>query len=192
MEVLTKNKAELLNLFITNPEKSFYMQEIGRILGRKPGVFQRTLNNMVAEGILKNEYKANARYFWVNRQYPLYKELKNIVSKTVGVRRSIQKAIGRLKDIHLAFIYGSFAKGKTHASSDIDLIIIGRPDENALISELDKLENLLQREINYNLYSPENFKSDVRGKDPFLLEVLSGKKMMLAGSADELRQIYKK
>jgi hypothetical protein len=74
MEVLTKNKAELPKLFFTNPEKSFYMQEIGRILGRKPGVFQRTLNNMVAEGILKSEYKANARYFGINRQYPLYKE----------------------------------------------------------------------------------------------------------------------
>ena len=49
MKVLTKNKANLLKLFLTNPEKSFYMQEIGRILSKKPGVFQRTLNNMVDE-----------------------------------------------------------------------------------------------------------------------------------------------
>lgn len=59
MKPLTKNRAELLKLFHTNPDRSFYMQEIGRILGKKPGTFQRTLNNMVSEGILTSEYMAN-------------------------------------------------------------------------------------------------------------------------------------
>lgn len=192
MTVFTKNKTELLKLFFTSPEKSFYMQEIGRILGRKAGVFQRTLNNMAAEGILESEYRANARYFRVNKRYPLYKELKNIVSKSAGVQENIQEALRGLKNIQLAFIYGSFAKDKAHAASDIDLIIVGKPDENALIAELDKLEHRLQREINYNLYSPEKFKSDIKGRNPFLLEVLNNKKMMLIGSQDGLREIYKK
>ena len=82
MKRLTKNRAELLTLFFTNPDQSFYMQEIARILGKKPGIFQRTLNNLVSEGIVVSEYKAHARYFKVNKQYPLFKELKNIVFKT--------------------------------------------------------------------------------------------------------------
>ena len=168
------------------------MQEIGRILGRKPGVFQRTLNNMATEGILDSEYKANARYFRINKKYPLYQELKSIVSKTAGVQGSIQEALKKLKNIHFAFIHGSFAKNKTRAASDIDLIIVGKPDENALIAELDKLENRLQREINYNLYSLKKFKLDIKSKNPFLWEVLNGKKIMLIGSADELRHIYQK
>ena len=192
MAVFTKNKAELLKLFFTNPERSFYMQEIGRILGRKPGVFQRTLNNMAAEGILESEYRANARYFHINKRYPLYKELKNIVSKSAGVPENIAEALRGLNNIQFAFIYGSFAKDKAHAASDIDLIIIGKPDENALIAGLDKLEHRLQREINYNLYSPEKFKSDIKGKNPFLREVLNNKKMMLIGSEDELRKIHKR
>ena len=192
MDVLTKNKAQLLSLFTTNPEKSFYMQEIGRILGKKPGIFQRTLNNMVTEGILQSEYKANARYFWINKQYPLYNELKNIVSKTVGIQESLRRVLDKLKNIQFAFIYGSFAKSKAHAISDIDLIIIGKPNENVLIAELDQLENYLQREINYNLYSMEQFKSDIKNNNPFLLEVLNSKKILLIGSANELRQIYKK
>ena len=89
MSELTKNRAELLRLFFTNPEQSFYIQEIGRILGKKPGIFQRTLNNMEKEGILVSEYKANARYFKTNRMYPLYRELKSIIFKTVGVTGSL-------------------------------------------------------------------------------------------------------
>jgi len=32
MSPLTKTRAALLKLFFTNPERSFYMQEIGRIM----------------------------------------------------------------------------------------------------------------------------------------------------------------
>ena len=188
METLTKNKAELLNLFITNPQRSFYMQEIGRILNKKPGVFQRSLNAMTAEGVLESEYKANARYFRINPRYPLFHELKGIVTKTVGVESKIREVLGRLHEIRCAFIYGSFAKNKTHAASDIDLIIIGRPDENALILGLDQLERYLQREINYNLYSVESFQSEIKKKNPFLLEVLKGKKTWVIGSCDEFRK----
>lgn len=80
--LLSKNKTKLLKFFFSHPEQQFYMQEIGRRMGNKPGVFQRTLYDLEKQGILKSEYKANARYFMVNKGYPLYKELKNIVFKT--------------------------------------------------------------------------------------------------------------
>lgn len=190
MDVLTKNKAELLRVFFTNPGKSFYMQEIGRILGKKPGVFQRTLNKMVAEGVLESERKANTRHFWANNQYPLYKELKSIIFKTVGIQGSLREALNDFKKIRLAFIYGSFAKIKENNLSDIDIMIIGEPNESVLIARLDKLENQLQREINYHLYSLRSFKSDIKNGNPFLKGIIRDKKIMLIGSENELRQIY--
>ena len=85
------------------------MQEIGRILGKKPGVFQRTLNNLVSEGVVESEHKANARYFKANKHYPLYKELKSIVFKTVGVEASLKVELNQINGIQFAFIYGSYA-----------------------------------------------------------------------------------
>ncbi|MFH1772300.1 MAG: nucleotidyltransferase domain-containing protein [Candidatus Omnitrophota bacterium] len=191
MKIPTKSRAELLKLFLTNPQKSFYMQEIGRILKKKPGTFQRTINNMVSEGVLESEYRANARYFKVNKNYPLYKELKSIVFKTVGVGGSIREVLGKVGNIKFAFIYGSCAKGKENYLSDIDLLVIGIPDENKLIAELDKLEGQLQREINYKLYSFKEFKKLIAQREPFLLHILEDKKIMLAGDDSELRKIYK-
>lgn len=81
---LTKNKIKLLRLFFEHPERSFYMHEIGRLIGKKPGVFQKTLYGMEGAGIVLSEYKANARYFKVNREYPIYNELKSIVYKMSG------------------------------------------------------------------------------------------------------------
>ena len=84
---LSKNQLLLLRLVYANPEKSFYMQEIGRILGKKPGVFQRTLNGLVEDGILLSEFRGHARFFQANARYPLFPELKKIVEKTAGVER---------------------------------------------------------------------------------------------------------
>lgn len=191
MRELTKNRAELLRLFLTNPEQSFYIQEIGRILSKKPGIFQRTLNNMEKEGILVSEYKANARYFKTNKDYPLYKELKSIVFKTVGVSGGLKEALNKVRNIDFSFIYGSYAKAKENYLSDIDLVVIGNPNEDLLIRELDKLEDALNREINYKLYSLKDFKKEIKEKEPFLLEILRDKKIMLIGEEDELRKVLK-
>ncbi|MFH1768346.1 MAG: nucleotidyltransferase domain-containing protein [Candidatus Omnitrophota bacterium] len=189
MKIPAKNTGKLLALFFSNPEKSFYMREIGRILGKKPGTFQRTLNNMVSEGILQSEYKTNSRYFKANKKYFLYKEFKSIVSKTTGIQDSIKEVLNKIGKVKFAFIYGSFAKNKEKSISDIDIFVVGNPDENLLIRELDKLEERLQREINYKLYSTELFKKDVKQKDPFILSVLKDKKIMFIGKEYELRKI---
>jgi outer membrane protein TolC len=83
MKLISKNKAKILKLFYAHPEEQFYIQQIGRLLGKKPGVFQRALNNLEQEGILQSEYKANARFFKINKGYPVYQELKSIIFKTV-------------------------------------------------------------------------------------------------------------
>lgn len=82
MKLFSKNKVSLLKFFYAHPEKQFYIQEMGRLLGKKPGVFQRALNNLYDQGLLISEYKANARFFSINKNSPIYNELKSIISKS--------------------------------------------------------------------------------------------------------------
>jgi len=191
MKELTRNRAELMRLFFTNPDQSFYMQEIGRILGKKPGNFQRVINNMEKEGVLVSERKANARYFKANKEYALYEEMKNIVFKTVGVTGSIKDVLRKIGGIDHAFIYGSYAKANENYLSDIDLIVVGKCDEDQLIKDFDNLEELLKRDINYKLYTFSDFKKEITRKEPFLLNILHDRKIMLIGDENDLRKILK-
>jgi len=190
MNILSKNKADLLSLFFTNPERSFYIQEIGRILDKKPGTFQRTLNNLISEGILTSEYKGNLRFIKVNKEYPIYNELKNIIFKTMGIQGSIRQILKEIGDIRIAFIYGSYAKSRENILSDVDLLIVGDPDEGNLIKKLDDLEEKLKRQINYKLYNFNDFKKEIKEKEPFILGILKDKKIILMGDKNDLQEVY--
>jgi predicted nucleotidyltransferase len=159
------------------------MQEVARILGKRAGVFQRTLNTLAEEGLLKSEYRANARYFQANTKSPFYPEFKSLVAKSAGVAESLKGMVSRLRGVKTAAIYGSFAKDSGRPDSDIDLLIVGKPQlERKLLKEILLLEKGIQREINYKIYSETEYRKKRAGRDPFLEEVLSGKMIVLKGN----------
>lgn len=192
MGIFSKNKSALLKIFFTNPEQKFYIQEIGRILSKKPGEFQRELNNLEKEGILISEYSGNLRYFSVNKEYPLYDELKNIVFKTIGIIGSLKEIILKIGKVKFCFIYGSYAKSQENLLSDIDIFFIGDIDENLLVNYIEKTEKSLKRDINYKLLKFTDFKKEIISNNAFVLNILKDKKIMIAGSEDELRRFTEK
>lgn len=180
---LTKNQRLLLALFYTNPGKAFYLQEIGRILGKSPGVFQRTLNHLVEDGVLTSDYRGRARFFQANTRQPVYRELKGIIAKTAGVEASLRALVEGVHEITMALLYGSFAKGIERGESDVDLLVVGAPKaERQLLRGIPRLEKLLQREINYKLYTEAEYGNKRSTGDPFLEEVLRNRHVVLKGS----------
>jgi len=182
-------KASLLRIFFSNPGREFYMHELGRILGKKPGTFQRALNGLAQSGILDSTFRGNARFFRANPNHPLFDEIKSIVFKTVGVLGSLKDILLDAGGVEFAFIYGSFAKGKENSLSDIDLLIIGNSDEDKIIGALDRLEAQLKREINFKLLTPDDFSSALRRNEAFLRGVLKDRKIMVIGGEDGLRRV---
>lgn len=185
----TKNQSKILEIFFRNPEKEYYFRELASILGKKPGVFQRDINNLTKMGILQSQYKANSRFFSLNKNYPLYKELKSIFFKTVGVQGQLEKMLIKLKNIKIAFIFGSFAQNKEDSYSDIDLMLIGNPDEDTLVLQISRLERHLDREINYHIFTPADWIKKIRQKDSFLENIIAHPKIFLIGNENELSKI---
>jgi predicted nucleotidyltransferase len=186
--MLGKTKSEILGIFFTNPEKSYYIGELGRILNKKPGVFQHTLNRLVKDNILYSEYQGNQRYFKLNKNYIFFDELKNIIYKTTGIFGILKKEFLKIKNINFVFIYGSFAKGKQNLYSDVDLFIVGKADENKIISMIDKIEKKFNREINYKILNLDELKKHIDKKNPFILNILNEKKFFIIGDEDEFRK----
>lgn len=175
----TKNQTLILEIFFNHPEKFYYLRELARLLGKEPGVFQKDINKLVEGGLLESHLESNRRFFKLNKKYPLYKEIKLVFFKTVGVKGRLQDELKKIKGIREAFIYGSFAREEEKATSDIDIFIIGSIDEDELIDLITRLENKFDREINYTLMTEKEFQNKLKGGDSFLQNILRQKTIKL-------------
>ena len=179
-------RAKILGWLFTHPDESFFVRQIALILREDPTNVSREMAKLEELGILRSKRNGNLKHFQTNQDCPFFEELKGLVLKTTGVAGQIRASLDKLTGIEYAFIYGSYAKGEERADSDVDLLIIGDVDMDRLDSNLGKLEKTLGREINYILYSMEEFKSKKKAKDGFLMDVLSGKKIMVVGAENGL------
>lgn len=182
----SKIRRELLALFFTNPSQRYYLRELERLLGYSAGSIRRELLRFSKDSLFDTEKVGNLLYYSLNTNHPLFKELQGIVSKTVGVEGSLKKALSSVKGIETAFIYGSFASGKQKAISDIDLMIIGNPDNSILNDKITALERKLKREISVSLYSPREYKKRKKDKSGFILELLKQPRIIVMGKEDAL------
>ncbi|MDP8253363.1 MAG: nucleotidyltransferase domain-containing protein [Candidatus Kaelpia aquatica] len=182
----SKIRRALLALFFTNKSKKFYLRELERILGYSAGNIRRELLKFQKDTLLETSRSGNLLYYSLNVKHPLFNELKNIIAKTVGIEGLLKKALSYIKGINFAFIYGSFASGKENFSSDIDLMIIGEPEDSLLYDKIAELEKKLEREINPSIYSAEEFNLKKRDKNGFIMDLLNNPKIMIIGKEDEL------
>ena len=178
------NQSLILAILSENPQREYYLRELGRLVGKKPGVFQIGINSLEKQGWVVSRKQGPLRLFRINEQHPLYKEIKAVVRKTAGVEAELKRLVNSIEGIGLALIYGSYAKDSMRPDSDIDVMVVVADSkaEDKLVAELSRLEKTLGREINYKLYEEKDFKHRRKSKDPFLTEVLSDKHMILKGA----------
>jgi len=186
----SKARVDVLKLFFFNPEDSFYQRQISKLSGQSIRAVQREVRRLEELGIIEKSIQGNRIYYKVNKNCPIFKELKNILLKSVGIAQVLK---GNLKNhnIQVAFIYGSYARNRENLLSDIDLIVIGKISSRELSRLLSKPRKELMREINYVVFSPKEFKERVKQKDHFLNSVLKEEKIFIVGDINELKAIIK-
>ena len=185
---ITKSKIrqDLLTLFFTNQSQKYYLRELQRILGYSAGSIRRELLKYQKDNLFNTQKVGNLLYYSLNTKHPLFKELKSIISKTIGIEGGLRKALLSIEGIKIAFIYGSFAAKREKVTSDIDIMIIGNPDTSVLNEKVAELERRLKREINISIYSPEEYERKKLLKSGFTIDVINNPKIMLVGKGDDL------
>jgi predicted nucleotidyltransferase len=119
----------------------------------------------------------------------LQRELSSLVASGILVhRREGTRAYFK----ESAFIYGSVARSREHAMSDVDVMVIGRAGLADLSPALRKAEERLCREVNVTAYSPEKFREKIKSGGHFLAAVLRGRKQFLKGGQSDLDELVGK
>ncbi|OGS22543.1 MAG: hypothetical protein A2252_02915 [Elusimicrobia bacterium RIFOXYA2_FULL_39_19] len=185
MDILNVSRSkltrDLLGFYFANADKEFYLRELEKSLHHSVGNIRRQLKKFEKIGLFYSSAKGNLVFFRLNKKFHLYNELKSMVTKTVGISGLFKAGLSHINGIEIAFIYGSFAKGNENEKSDIDLCVVGKVDNYELIKSVHKLETKLQREINYTLFSSEEFKNKRKQKGGFVELLLKEKIIPITG-----------
>lgn len=155
--ISSKTRIKLLLKFFLNSSTTAYLRSLESEFGESSNAIRMELNKMEEAGMLKSFMNGNKKMYQANEQYPLFREIHNILLKTIGIDQIIDKVINRLGAVKQVFLVGEFAKGID--SPIIDLLIIGEVDKQYLLELAEKAEELISRKIRYLVYGTEEFES---------------------------------
>lgn len=181
-------RAKLLGWLFAHPGDRFFVRQLTALLGEDSTNISRELARLERLGILLCKTEGRQKYYQANRKCAVFEELRGLALKTAGLADVLREALSAVsKDIEFAFLYGSQADGTAGAASDIDLMVVGDVEEKVLHSAVSGAEDRLSRQVNYTLLSAREFRKRRKEESGFLARVLTGPKIDIIGSADEIR-----
>jgi len=169
-------RADVLSLLLNSPDEQFYIREIAELLRKNPSGVKRELDNLEKMEIVISEKVANLKYFKANKDSPLFSELKNLITKSLGLPGAL-KAVLRASGARAAFLYGPYAEGDD--IDTVDLFVIGAM--LSLTKELKDIEKRFDRKINCTIIDEDEYKLKKKKGDANLKRLLSGKRIALIG-----------
>ena len=182
LDFRSEARKRLLAYYFTNPSARLHLRDLAKRLGIDPSNLSKELQRLEKQGLFRSEVSGRQKYFQLDRKYPLFDELRRIVSKTIGAIPLIAKSLQQVEGIQEAYVYGSFARNQQNSASDIDLLVIGLPSAEAMASATLQLERELGREINFNILTPKEFNSRRARKDAFLENVWHNKRVSVVSA----------
>ena len=182
----SKTRVKLLQLFYSNPNRSFYVREITRKIDEQINSVRRELANLLSIGIIASDNTNNRLYYEVNQTYEFYEPLQAIFGKTVATvpkagktkktTSSEEEKLKALGNVDLVLYTGQFTRDD---SSGIDILVVGDVNQTALQKFVTELEAGENKEIRYTCMPTTEFSYRRQIKDRFITTVLDAKKQIL-------------
>lgn len=189
LELLFRTKGQILimKLFFLNPSAELHINEIARRTNLSPSYVVTELGVLQRIGLVIRKEQGNLALYRANAKNIIYEDLKRIFIKYTLVDHIIARKLP-VNEVKYALIYGSFAKGTEREISDIDLLVIGKISDDTLLNSIMKAQKEIGREINYILWTEDEFRQKSRERIALLREILKTPVIMVIGEEGEFKR----
>lgn len=191
----SKTRVKLLQLFYSNPNRSFYVREITRKIDEQINSVRRELSNLLNIGIITSDNTNNKLYYEVNQKYEYYEPFsiifggatkkKTTRKTTAATTPSEEDELKALGHVDLAVYTGQFTRDE---STGVDLVLVGDVNMNAVTKYIAELEAKEGKDIRYTVMKLADFKYRQQIKDRFVSQLTKAKKQVLVDEHELLEQ----
>lgn len=179
----SKTRVKLLQLFYSNPNRSFYVREITRKIDEQINSVRRELANLLSIGIIKSDTTNNRLYYEVNQEYEYHAPLAAIFgegtmasSTTAPSATEEAHTLKSLGNITMAILTGQLTRDER---SGVDVLIVGDVNQTQVAKYVSDLEAKEGKELRYVVMSEDEFIYRQEVNDRFLTQVLQSKMQIL-------------
>lgn len=193
----SKTRVKLLQLFYSNPNRSFYVREITRKIDEQINSVRRELSNLLSIGIITSDTTDHKLYYEVNQKFEYYEPLTAIFGghgstkvtepKTTADKTRIQAEdtdIKTIGNVEIAVYTGQFTRDE---SSGVDVFLVGDINHTQLQKYMNELEAKEGKELRYTMMSLSDFQYRRQIKDRFIANILTAKKQILVDKHNSLQ-----
>jgi len=200
----SKTRVKLLKLFMSNPNRSFYVREITRKVEEQINSVRRELANLLSLGLITSDSTNNKLYYEVDQKYEHYNALRELFTgkksapapavasdsgdaetsvdsedktvKTQKISSVDEKVWSKAGNIAGLAYSGAFTRD---SQAPVDIMIIGDVPVSraeAAVAELEKQEG---RELRYAVMELEEWQYRSQINDKFWLQVVDSKNLVI-------------
>lgn len=187
----SKGRARLIRFFLLNSTKEHTSSEIAQKNMLDSSVVRKELNSLKRVKFIQEKSKKKKKHYKLNRDFPLYSELKDLVVRSNTYPKSkVLSKIKNIGDVKLALVGGIFLND---LKSKVDMVIVANDTRKAKLDNfMNSMEAEMGKEIRYVLMNKEDFKYRMDMLDRFLLDFFEGPKNEIINKMPELRRIVGK
>ncbi|HEY1822973.1 MAG TPA: MarR family transcriptional regulator [Trebonia sp.] len=155
----SQQQGEILALLLGDPALELSLTEIAARTGTPHPSVHREIQRAEQAGLVTSRKVGSTRLVRANTASPYYAGLAEVLTRAFGVPAVLAEALGPLRGISAAYVYGSWAarhEGQTgqRPVGDIDVLILGEPDRDQLYAALSAAEERLGRPVQATIRDP--------------------------------------
>ncbi len=167
-------RRRILGTLLLDPGARLHIREIARRVGASAGNTRRELLRLEEAGVVERTREGRQVYFRVPGGSILYRSMAEIVRETSGAREILRRRLGDLSGVESAVIFGSYAAGMTKSGSDVDVLIVGKPDRDELTDRLEQAGREIRRPVNEVVYTATELDERRARGDAFIKSIDEG------------------
>jgi predicted nucleotidyltransferase len=171
----SEHQLRLLAYLFLHPDRDYSLTELAQATRVPQPTISRETQRLLKAGVLSSESVGRTKLVRPNQEAPYFEELQGLLLKLVGPLPVLEELLDGIPGVEAAYIYGSWARrylgepGKP--PRDLDVVVVGRPELEAIYSAVQEAEDDLGLEINPTVFSRQEWDA---AESAFLATVRQG------------------
>lgn len=169
----------VLLFFATHEEATPTVRGLARATGLGLASLEAEIARLERLGVLARRRVGRAMELVLDVRHPLWAALRTLIRAAAPPSDVLRAAFADVPGIEDAFVFGSTAKGTARRDSDVDVLVIGVPDERLFARRTIDASVLLGRDVAPLVFSRAEWRAERAAGRPFVRDVLDGPKVWL-------------